>query len=168
MTNEQLMQFYVETDNQEAYAELYKRFEKPLYGCARKWVRNETHARDITQNTLNKIFTKKHLYQIGAPFSTWLFTILRHESVDCKRRILRNQQHITNDYDLDLVLSRPESEIHNVEKYIEALPDPFRECAQMYFLDRIKYEDIATKLNVPPGTVKSRLHTARLRMREVQ
>ena len=138
---------------------------------ARVLVRDAVHAEDLVQDCLERAISREHLWQEGTNLRAWLFTILhnlyinqylRHGSVGKMVPLLDEHNH----------LSCPARQYHSVTlkdlaRAFDQLPRQEQQVVLMVGVDGMQYEDAASALNVPIGTVKSRLCRARRRLRQL-
>lgn len=144
---------------------------KYLKGFAYNFTRNVEEAEDLLQDTMLKALRYKDHFQDGTNFKGWLFTIMRNIFINnYKRKKLQNTitDSTTNQFYLnygkvseDTVSSRINEK--DITKAIDGLSYEFRKPFQM-FMDGHHYDEIATEMNIPMGTVKSRIFHARKRL----
>lgn len=165
-----------ESGDQDAYTELVRRHQPQVYAVCMKMVRDPETARDLAQETFVKAFGALRTFDRSYTFSTWLYKIARNACIDHFRRSKLET------YSLDAPIRTREGEmereiespIHTPERFlllkergrliaeaIEGLPDKYREVIHMRHTQELPYEEIATILDVPLGTVKARLFRAR-------
>tara|TARA_B100001996_G_scaffold371377_1_gene346669 strand:- start:1151 stop:1738 length:588 start_codon:yes stop_codon:yes gene_type:complete len=163
--------------NEEAYIELVKRYRDRLINFVFQFLGDFEKAEDVVQDTMLKLYEKKHYYKEIAKFSTWLYTIARNlantELRKQKRRkttLLSNMSKDEKEYELPAVQPDTGSEIQNeyVEKQIQtaihALPEHFKTVIILRDIQELSYDDISSIVDVPIGTVKSRINRARLQL----
>jgi RNA polymerase sigma-70 factor, ECF subfamily len=136
-----------------------------LFRVALRFVGNAADADDLVQDTLFRAYRAWDQYERGTNAKAWLITILRHVFINEYRRNARRRQildiegvpaveHTTVRFFDDLVDDE-------VLRAIDSLPLPYREVVVLRDIEDLHYEEIATTLGVPVGTVKSRLFRAR-------
>ena len=125
---------------------------------------------DLLQETFIKVYVNLHRYSPEYTFGQWVYTIARNTHIDFERR---RQEDISIDEKFAAPVANtpsPEESLINmqqrsqIERYIEQLPAQYRKLFTMRFLDDCSYEEIAEKLRLPMGTVKTQIHRARERM----
>lgn len=170
----------------DAFSVLVRRYEGELYGYLRRYLADGDLAEDVFQNTFVQVFTKLDQYEAGRPVRPWLYTIATHQAIDALRRQGRHQA-VSLDQERDelagaefpqllgLLESRglgPLDQLQGDERRqlvrasVERLPDFLRQVVVLAYFQGLKYKDIADILDIPVGTVKSRLHAALGRLQE--
>jgi RNA polymerase sigma-70 factor (ECF subfamily) len=143
-------------------------------------------AEDAFQSTFLQVHLKCDQFDRGRKFRPWLYTIATNQAIDAQRRnkrhrsvsLDRTSRHESND-DLgslvNLLVSReagPEKQAEGLQQaeWIRAavggLPDALREAVQLVYYQGLKYREAAEILSIPVGTVKSRLHSAILKLNQ--
>jgi RNA polymerase sigma-70 factor (ECF subfamily) len=165
------------TGDQKAYAELMKRYKKPLYHTILKMVRNVDDAEDLTIEAFAKAFRNLHNFKKDYTFSTWLFKIATNNCIDFirKKRIevssIYSSFRDENGEDVSIdVRDRnldPQEEAIKAQKaeliqiFITKLPPKYQTLVNLRYFQELSYEEIADQLEAPLGTVKAQLHRAR-------
>jgi RNA polymerase sigma-70 factor (ECF subfamily) len=131
-------------------------------------------ASDLTQETLYRALSNKEKYNVGTNIKAWMYTIMRNIFINDYRRKSR-QNVIFDNSPNEYLLENNHSEVYNsaesririkeIETAISNLPDIFRNPFMLYF-DGYRYNEIASYLQEPLGTVKSRIHFARKLLKE--
>lgn len=132
---------------------------------ARVLSRNATRADDLLQDTLERSWARRHLWRAGSDLRAWLFTIMHNLHVN---RQLRRREHDVFDDTVDLPISprhEQEAEIRDVARALARLPAESREILLLVAVEEMPYADVAALLDLPIGTVMSRLCRARERLR---
>lgn len=148
-----------------------KDFLKPF---AIKLTRDTEEANDLCQETLYKALSNQDKYSAGTNIRAWLFTIMRNIFINNYRK--KTRQKTVLDYsESENLLAANQVVVKNVaeitigrkeiDKAIKELPDIFRIPFLLYF-EGYKYNEIATLLAEPLGTIKSRIHFARKLLKE--
>ena len=120
-------------------------------------------------NALVRAITKQHLWQPGTDLRAWLFTILHHQNVNDVRRSLREGDRVAveNVAPTLATVSDPTAalQIRDLERAMAALPEGQRQVILLVGLEGMRYEEVATVLRIPIGTVRSRLSRGRETLR---
>ena len=165
--------------NEQAYNELVRRYRNRLMTFVFRFVGDMESSEDIVQDTMVKVFTHKHYYKEIAKFSTWIYTIagnlakteLRKRK---RRKVTLLSQMNTDDRKYEIPSTELQSEDivqgEYTERYIQKailqLPLHFRTVVILRDIQELSYEEISKIVNVPLGTVKSRINRARLQLQQ--
>lgn len=177
-TDEELIARFQDGDNY-AFDLLVKRYKDPLLNFIYRFVGEKNEAEDIVQETFLRLFKNKHYYKEIAKFSTWIYTIAgnlaKTELRKRKRRKLFSISHYMStekDYDIPDETTSPESDTNTlitdkiIQKAIDKLSPKFKQVIILRDIQGFSYEEIAEIVNIPLGTVKSRVNRARLKLQE--
>jgi RNA polymerase sigma-70 factor (ECF subfamily) len=174
----QLVQAALENGDQSAYAELMRNYRDTLYFMMLKMTNNPVDADDLTIEAFGKAFKSLKQYTPDYAFSTWLFRIASNNCIDFIRKrkmsesvsINLNDTNESGEYLPDILPSdtrNPEEDIIRNQK-IQALRDVvdklkphYRILIELRYYRELSYEEIATELELPIGTVKAQLFRAR-------
>ena len=186
VTDEQLILEYRQTGNRELYAQLVYRYERELFSYLRRYLGNNEMAEDVFQATFLQIHLKCDQFQEGRRFRPWLYTIATNAAIDCRRRNKRHkmvsldtpreQEHedvgrlvnLLESSDMDpLDTAQAVERDQLVRKTLEQLPESMNAVIQLVYFQGMKYREAAEVLDVPVGTVKSRLHAAIAKLTDV-
>jgi RNA polymerase sigma-70 factor (ECF subfamily) len=164
--------------DQNAFAELMKRYNRSLYHVILKMVRNVDDAEDLTIEAFAKAFKNLDKFKQDYTFSTWLFKIATNNCIDFMRKKKNNETFSINnlynsteneDFDLDIAdenANPQENAIRSqkaelMQKLVARLPSKYRKLVSMRYFEERAYQEIAEELEIPIGTVKAQLHRAR-------
>ena len=165
--------------DEQAYIELVNRYRDRLMSFVYRFVNDEVVAEDIVQDALVKLYTHKDYYRNIAKFSTWLYTIAgnlaKTELRKKKRRKVTNLSEMgRDDWEYDIPSDEDTAKtVHGqfvgeqIHKAIQSLPDHFREVIILRDIQELSYEEVSSIVEVPLGTVKSRINRARLQLQEM-
>ncbi len=175
-SDEQLM-FLFQGGDENAYIELVNRYKDKLINFIFNYLGDLESSEDVVQDTMIKLYQKKHYYKEIAKFSTWLYTIAKNlANTELRKRKQRKTtllSHFSKDdntYELPSNDPEPGQEIQTdiVNKIIRNAVDQLSEKSKIVIVLRdiqgLSYEDISEIINVPIGTVKSRINRARLQL----
>jgi len=163
-----------ESHDKNSFATIFKFYAPKLKSYLVKIGAIESHAEEIIQEVMLAIWTKAASYDSSkSSTATWIYTIARNKRID---RLRKEKRHLLSDSDEGLeipVESSQEDDIYNVQvskrlkKFIELLPEQQSKLIKMsYFYDKT-HADISKDLNIPLGTVKSRIRLALSKMRHL-
>lgn len=140
-----------------------------------RYARALTHdinaADDLVQDCLTIAFKKIHLWEPGTDLRAWLFTILHNQHVNRLRRDARHRTiiNLQKSYRTSTVLPDQNTrlELRDTERALAQLPEDQRSLIVAIGLEGMRYEDAALALNVPLGTVRSRIGRGREKLRSL-
>ena len=148
-----------------------------------KMVRNVDDAEDLTIEAFAKAFKNLHRFKKDYTFSTWLFRIATNNSIDFIRKKKLDTFSIHASFkddngdavgiDVQDENLNPQEETIKTEKiqimrnFVDKLPPKYQRLVKLRYFDELSYEEIATELEAPLGTVKAQLHRARELMYEL-
>lgn len=155
----------------EAFGELVTRYERAVYHLAVRTLHDRTEAEDATQEAFLKAYRALGSFRPGAKFSTWIFTICYRGCCDrLARRKRFSGDELPDRADTAAgpeILAERSDEAARLRAAIDALPEKYRAVITLYHLQGKQYEEIATVLNLPLGTVKTHLFRAKEQLRKV-
>lgn len=148
--------------------------ESYLLAFAMKFTRNIEDAKDLTQETMLKAIRYKDYYKPKTNFKAWIFTIMKNIFINQYRRKSRSKTIFDDSADLFLLNNSTENRDTPYNKItdeelnakLETLSDEYKKPFVMHF-EGFKYKEIADELNIPLGTVKSRIFIARKKMMDL-
>ena len=159
---------------QNYYVDSVTKYTYSLYPFALSLTKDRQTAKDLVQDTLLKALTNQHKFTEGTNLKAWIYTILRHTFINGyrrtrKRRITIESTDYTTDTDLgyDEVYNHAESDLalQNLSLATDSISKEYREPFMMFY-EGFKYNEIASTLSIPLGTVKSRIFWARIELRK--
>jgi RNA polymerase sigma-70 factor, ECF subfamily len=155
-------------------ADIYRSIEAEiprLRRYARALARDAAAADDLVQDCLTRALDKLHLWREGTDLRAWLFTILHNQYVNHVRRSVREGSMVRlNEIEPILTRAPPQGrslELRDLERAVARLPDEQRTVILLVGLEGMHYEEVAAVLNVPVGTVRSRLSRGRDALRRL-
>ena len=167
-----------------AFRELVRRYERPVFSLIYRMVRDREAAEDLAQDSFVKVLNHIDRYNPEFKFSSWIFKIANNVAIDHLRR--RQPQTVSMDgsphatsaaeieassfeiaADQETALQEMEAkEIGSaIERAIAKLRPEYRACIMLRHIEDRSYEEIATTLDLPLGTVKTYIHRARNELR---
>lgn len=138
---------------------------------ARALTRDATRADDLVQSCLARALAKCHLWQPGTDLRAWLFTILHNQHVNDVRRAVREGVSVPVE-DVAPVLTVHSTQgasldLRDLDRAMARLPEEQRQVVLLVGLEGMRYEEVAAVLDVPVGTVRSRLSRGREALRRL-
>jgi len=186
VTDEQLLLEYRETGDRELYAQLVYRYERELFSYLRRYLGNAEMAEDVFQTAFLQVHLKCEQFDANRRFRPWLYTIATNAAIDARRR---NKRHTKISLDTpreqdhedvgrlvnllesgelgpsDSVVRQEANRL--VRRTLDQLPESMHAVIQLVYYRGMKYREAAEVLDIPVGTVKSRLHSAVAKLTEV-
>ncbi len=187
VTDEHLLLEYRQTGDRELFAQLVYRYERELFSYLRRYLGEAEMAEDAFQGAFMQVHLKCDQFQEGRKFRPWLYSIATNQAIDAKRRNKRHRMVSldtgTGDAESDEV-SRlvnllescdlgPETKAQVGERdqlvraTLDQLPESMHAVIQLVYYQGMKYREAAEVLEIPVGTVKSRLHAAIAKLTDV-
>lgn len=134
---------------------------------ARAMVSERAAADDLVQDTLEKAWSRLSQWRAGSDLRAWLFSIMHNLRVDQLRRPGLSTSPMDDEY-VDLPTRATQTdrlEVQNLESALARLPEEQREVLLLIALEEMSYQEVASTLGIPAGTVMSRLSRGRERLR---
>jgi RNA polymerase sigma-70 factor (ECF subfamily) len=160
-----------EQRDKDAFASLFTYFAPRVKGYLMRGGANASQAEDISQQTLVSVWRKAHLFdRRKAKASTWLFAIARNQRIDFIRRERRPEPDPHDPSFAPAPVTPPDEEVSThedasaVRNALADLSDAQREVVMLSFFEDLSHSAIAERLELPIGTVKSRIRLALKRM----
>ena len=184
-TDEELLMGYRESADPDLFAELVRRYERELYSYLRRYLGDAELAEDAFQAAFLQVHLKCQRYEPGRAFRPWLYTIATNQAIDAQRRTRRHKMvsldrsSVAAGEDvgklLDLLVSKESTPAATasaaeqqawLHEMVNQLPDALRDVVHLIYFQDLKYREAADALNIPVGTVKSRMHAAVAKLNE--
>lgn len=176
-TDEELLLAVGVSQDRQAFNTLFQRFSKKIFAMGMKLTRNEQLAHDLVQEALMTVWTKAPLYDLDrGTAQSWIFALTRNRCFDMLRKKKRQPQTISSDDiwpqdgDAEMSFVHEEQgsqavEIAQIERFYSELPVAQQAVIeQIYLFDRT-HEEAAAELEIPLGTLKSRLRLGVAKLR---
>ncbi len=171
-----LVKQILESGNRAAYAQLMDEYFEKVYTRMLKMTGQPGDAEDLSMEAFNKAFSKLDQYTPDFAFSTWLYRIAKNNCIDYLRRNKKDNDNMVNQqeagvgiaaHELANQLPSPEQLMINqqetrlLREIVDTLHPKYKDIINLHYFKELSCEEIATKLNLPEGTVKVRLFRAR-------
>ena len=162
--------------DQVAWEQIVRQHWRKVFNLAYKFVGRHDEAEDLTQDIFLKIFKALHTFDRRANFQTWLISISRNLCIDHYRSVRKERETMARDVDASMLtpVSRERGPYRQLEdsdlqrqirQGLEELPPSLRQAVELRDLQELSYQEIADKLALPEGTVKSRINRGRLELK---
>ena len=180
-SDEELLLEYRDHEDRAAFEELVRRYEKELFGYLRNYLGNAEMAEDVFQQTFLSIHMKCDQFEPERRLRPWLYAVATNQAIDLQRR---QGRHRTASLDRRLAggdadddggafvelfdCPRPgpaeqtecSEQRDEIRRAVDDLPTQTRQVVMLVYFQGMKYREAADALDIPVGTVKSRLHAA--------
>ena len=161
-----------------AFDVLVNRYKDRIYNFIYRFVYDVDLAQDLTQDTFVKLFTHKNSYKEIAKFSTWLYTIAQNLAKTELRKKTRRQTYAVSDLsqeDREFAISSNDNVIHDKDSSIQnfdiimmdclhQLSEEFKIMIILRDFQELSYDVISRIMEIPVGTVKSRINRGRIKL----
>ena len=187
LSDEELLSRYRDSGQSDLFAILVRRYERELFRYLARYLNDAALADDVFQNTFLQVHLKRALYEDGRPFRPWLYAIATHQAVDALRKTKRRPtvsldqpsglsgsetdpsslvELLVSEGPSPLTIMEREERQRIVQAAVARLPETLRQTLILAYFQSLKYREIAEILDIPVGTVKSRLHAALAKLHE--
>jgi RNA polymerase sigma-70 factor, ECF subfamily len=147
---------------QDAFHALIDRHAPALFRLAPSLVPTHQDAEDLLQETFTAAFRSLNSFQERSSVKTWLYAILFRQAAMLRRKIGVPLRSLTEEIPSPLANQSLRTDARlDLEQALDHLPEGFRTVLMLRELDGLSYSEIATLLNLPQGTIESRLNRAR-------
>ena len=176
ISDEELIKRF-QNDDLAAYDIIIMRYKDQLLNFAYRFLGNVEESEDIVQETFLRLWRNRHAYRQIAKFSTWIYTIAGNlAKTELRKRKRRKVVSISDmgfedkEYEIEDETSTTDREVNSsltekiIQDAINELPPRFKEVIILRDIQELSYEDIGSILQIPLGTVKSRVNRARLKL----
>lgn len=154
--------------DEEAFLALYKRHRSFVISVARRYTRDESEALDVLQDTFAYLVKKLPTLRLTSKLSTFLYPAVRNIALTIRRKDRMVALSPAHDSAGKASSEHPETQTgpRPIEKVVADLPEGQREVLLLRFVNDLSLREIASVLDIPIGTVKSRLHQAIATLRQ--
>lgn len=168
----------------QEFEKLFQRSQRRAYNLAYRLTGNATDAEDVTQDAYVRAWHNFESYDQTRPFEGWLFRIITNRVIDMRRRqkrvpiysldtpIQSDDEFAPLSHDFSAPNSNPEEIVvqpileEKLQKALESLPEDYRKAIIMCDVEERSYQEIAETMHCAIGTVRSRIHRARMLLRK--
>ena len=171
---EQLIDGCLQGD-QQAWNLIVQRYWRRVFNVAYKFVGRHDMAEDLTQDVFLKIFKVLGTFDSRANFQTWLISVSRNLCIDYYRSVRKEREIVDRSVDsteVSVASGEPDALVTlergdrraRLHDALEQLPDTLRTAVTLRDIQELTYQEIADKLALPKGTVKSRINRGRKKL----
>ena len=164
-SDDQLLEQFVEGDPQ-AMETLYRRFEREAYRWILRIVRDPAAAEDVLVESFWRAFRARARFVVGRPFGAWLRRIATRAALDHLRSVRRRAEWHLGEVEPEAPAVGDLASRDAIVRAFRRLPVKLQIVATLALIEERPYAEIAEALDLPVGTVKSRLSRASARLRE--
>jgi RNA polymerase sigma-70 factor (ECF subfamily) len=161
--------------NQAAWETIVRQHWRKVFNVAYKFVGKHDEAEDLTQDIFLKIFKALGTFDRRANFQTWIISIARNLCIDHYRSVRKERETIAREVDAGELSpvsaeASPQLQLEQsdlrllLRRALDTLPETLRTAVVMRDLHELSYQEIAERLRLPEGTVKSRINRGRLEL----
>lgn len=178
----------LQQQDERAFRELVKRYQQPVYGFVYRMLGSREEAEDLAQEVFVTIFKSIGSFRGESQLSTWIYRIATNHCHNRHKYLTRRHQHATQTYDevtrrgpengptpalpLQERMDRPDDVLEGkrleraLQRAMAALDEEHRALVILRDMEGLSYQEIASVTNLAEGTVKSRLHRARMALKD--
>jgi RNA polymerase sigma-70 factor (ECF subfamily) len=179
LSDEQLV-LRCQNDDHDAFTVLVNRYKDRIHWLVRRMVGGPDDE-DLTQEVFIKVYRALPGFRGGSSFKTWIFRIAHNHCLSDLRNKARRGEHLSieeeGDEKIHCLLPDTRSDLEreiekrdlsqSIRTLMERLPPQYREVLTLFYIEQARYEEIAEIMGIPLGTVKTHIHRARLRLRDL-
>jgi RNA polymerase sigma-70 factor, ECF subfamily len=159
--------------DQDAWREIVRQYSRKVFNVAYKFTGKHDEAEDLTQDIFIKIFKSLYTFDRRANFQTWLISVSRNLCIDHYRSVRKERQTIARDVDsreMSYAAKGDGGPLAGIERAdqrellrlaLGQLAPTLRSAVMLRDIKELSYQEIATQLDLPEGTVKSRINRGR-------
>lgn len=162
----------VQQGDQEAFAELVRRYEKQIFSLAYRLIGDYDEAADLAQEAFLRIYQMIHRYDPEKKFFSWMYRVAQNTCLNARERRPNNVVPVerAEEYFGDTAAgeaAEPEKDYlnreirRNIDRAISELPDNYRDIIYLRYIEDLSYQQIADALSLPVSTIETRLFRGR-------
>lgn len=155
-----------------AWQTIVRMHRRKVFNIAYKFVGSVDEAEDLTQDVFIKVFRSLSTFDRRANFQTWLYSVTRNLCIDHYRALRKEREALNRDLDVDVLapassdrsplqILESQDQAALLKRALDRLPQAMRTAVVLRDLQELSYEEIAKQLDLPDGTVKSRISRGR-------
>lgn len=166
LSDEQIMELFVETKAPTLFSELYQRYFTPLHQYIHWLSQDKELAKDLAQNCLMKVYQDPHLFDPSKSFRVWLFIIAKNQWKNALRNRSTRSNYHRSYAEQDAVqinfnaLSIKQKQIGAIKEAVQQLSPKHKEVIILKYSNNLTIKEISQVIDCSEGTVKSRLFYA--------
>lgn len=177
--DEELLRRFVERGDRGSFEMLVRRYQHEIYSYLRRYLADDDLAEDAFQLTFVRLYQRAEQFDLDRRFRPWLYSVATNQAIDLQRRCNRRAHH-SLDVASDAAESRGQTQAASIPDHrqsdgdalveeefrermrsaVDEVGEPGRSALELIYLQGLSYRDAAEALDVPVGTVKSRVHSA--------
>ena len=166
--------------DQAAWESIVRMYRRKVFNVAYKFVGRHDQAEDLTQDVFLKLYKSLDTFDRRANFQTWLISVSRNLCIDHYRAVRKERETINRDVDpSDFAPASPDTRVDTqleqrdrvklLRKALDKLAPTLRTAVMLRDIQELTYQEIADRLHLPEGTVKSRINRGRTELaRQIQ
>ncbi|ERK30563.1 RNA polymerase sigma factor [Clostridium intestinale] len=140
--------------NKDAFVELMKIYERDMYNLTRYMLGNNEATYDVVQDTILTVYEKISTLKNPSSFKSWLLKIVVNKS---KSELSKQNKIIYLENSIEIPIIDKDLEKIELMSLVSNLPDDFKSVIILFYFNDLSYKEISEILDIPEGTVKSRL-----------
>ncbi len=179
VADESLIVQYRDSGDRSLYETLIARYEREIYNYLRRYIGDAELAEDAFQGTFLQVHLKCQQFDSARRFRPWLYAIATNQAIDIQRRNKRHRMismdrapgsefgdhggwsdNLVGDCPDPLLVASEQENSRWVHQSVDSLGESLKQVVHLVYYQGMKYREAAETLNIPVGTVKSRLHAA--------
>ncbi|MCS7204824.1 MAG: sigma-70 family RNA polymerase sigma factor [Leptospiraceae bacterium] len=174
---DEIIQSQLLKEKSQKFEKLIKPYYNDLFAVAFSILKNQNDAKEALQEALISAYLNLHKFKKNSSIKTWLYKIVRNKSIDHQKRLLKKSQSLDSDIFFELITKEDiekytfEQEqkelLESLNKMIEKLDDEEKELIMMRYYNDMSYEEISEVKKIKLGTVKSRLHHVKEKLKKM-
>jgi RNA polymerase sigma-70 factor (ECF subfamily) len=168
-TDEQLVDLIINEGKTEMFSFLYKKYQLIVYKKCLAITKNVDVSEELAQDILCKVFDKLKEFKKQSAFSTWLFSIVYHESINYLRSSKKISHHLNDVEEVDdeeeiELIELEDLKVSRLDEVLNLLPSIDKAILLMKYQEGFKLKQIQTILNLTESTTKMRIKRAKIKV----